>query len=154
METETDMLELTEEHRTRIRELQSIADEAEDDPDARRRLRAALRDSSPAVVAKCSDTALVYRGLLAETASGGSQLVKDAILERARLMAGELAGVNATPLEVLLSDRVASLWVLVELQEALQAAWYSKGGTGGRRPPLCSRWPAYRSQPTVGISPR
>ena len=41
-------------------------------------------------------------------------------------MALELAGENPTPLEVLLSERVASLWVLVELQEALLAAWYSK----------------------------
>jgi hypothetical protein len=41
-------------------------------------------------------------------------------------MALELAGENPTPLEVLLSERVASLWVLVELQEALLAAWYYK----------------------------
>ena len=41
-------------------------------------------------------------------------------------MALELAGENPTPLEVLLSERVASLWVLVELQEALMAAWYYK----------------------------
>jgi len=41
-------------------------------------------------------------------------------------MALELAGENPTPLDVLLSERVASLWVLVELQEALLAAWYSK----------------------------
>ena len=41
-------------------------------------------------------------------------------------MALELAGENPTPLEVLLSERVASLWVLVELQEALLAGWYHK----------------------------
>jgi hypothetical protein len=41
-------------------------------------------------------------------------------------MALELAGENPTPLVVLLSERVTSLWVLVELQEALLAAWYYK----------------------------
>ena len=44
-------------------------------------------------------------------------------------MALELAGENPTPLEVLLSERVASLWVLVELQEALLAAWYYKANS-------------------------
>ena len=41
-------------------------------------------------------------------------------------MALELAGENPTPLEVLLSERIASMWVLVELQAALLAAWYYK----------------------------
>ena len=45
---------------------------------------------------------------------------------RAGRMALELAGENPTPFEVLLSERVASLWVLVEMQEALLAAWYYK----------------------------
>jgi hypothetical protein len=52
--------------------------------------------------------------------------VQEAIVERARLMATELAGENPTPLEILLAERVASLWVLVELQEALNAAWYNR----------------------------
>ena len=56
--------------------------------------------------------------------------MEDAIVERARLMADALVGDNPTGLEVLLSERVASLWVLVELQEALQAAWYWKNGGG------------------------
>lgn len=53
---------------------------------------------------------------------------------RARLLALELAGENPTPLEVLLSDRVASLWVLVELQEALNAAWYRRDKMGKTSP--------------------
>jgi hypothetical protein len=121
------VLELTEATRKRIRELQELADKAEGGDDgARLELRRRLREESPNVVAGCSDSARSYRRLLAERSSGGNPLRKEAISERAGRMALELAGENPTPLEVLLSERVASLWVLVELQEALLAAWYYK----------------------------
>jgi hypothetical protein len=121
------VLELTEATRKRIRELQELADKAEGGDDrARLELRRRLREESPNVVAGCSDSARSYRRLLAERSSGGNPLCKEAISERAGRMALELAGENPTPLEVLLSERVASLWVLVELQEALLAAWYYK----------------------------
>ena len=32
----------------------------------------------------------------------------------------------------MLADRIASLWVLVELQEALNAAWYRRSEDGNR----------------------
>jgi hypothetical protein len=121
------VLELTEATRKRIRELQELADKAEGGDDgARLELRRRLREESPEVVAGCSDSARSYRRLLAERSSGGNPLRKEAISERAGRMALERAGENPTPLEVLLSERVASLWVLVELQEALFAAWYYK----------------------------
>jgi hypothetical protein len=121
------MLELTDGQRERIRELQELADQVEGgDKGARSELRRALRESAPEVVARCSDTARTYRRTLAATAAGGDPLVQEAIGERARLLAMELAGENPTPLEVLLAERVASLWVLVELQEALNAAWYNR----------------------------
>jgi hypothetical protein len=121
------VLELTEATRKRIRELQELADKAEGGEDgARLELRRRLREETPEVVARCSDSARSYRRLLAERSSGGNPLRKEAISERAGRMALELAGENPTPLEVLLSERVASLWVLVELQEALLAAWYYK----------------------------
>jgi hypothetical protein len=53
--------------------------------------------------------------------------VQEAIVERARRMALEIAGENPTPLEVLLAERIASLWVLVEAQEALLSATYRRG---------------------------
>jgi hypothetical protein len=121
------VLELTEATRKRIRELQELADKAERGEDgARLELRRRLREETPEVVARCSDSARSYRRLLAERSSGGNPLRKEAITERAGRMALELAGENPTPLEVLLSERVASLWVLVELQEALLAVWYYK----------------------------
>jgi hypothetical protein len=121
------VLELTEATRKRIRELQELADKAEGGEDgARQELRRRLREETPEVLARCSDSARSYRRLLAERSSGGNPLRKEAISERASRMALELAGENPTPLEVLLSERVASLWVLVELQETLLAAWYYK----------------------------
>jgi hypothetical protein len=122
------MLELTEATRRRIHELQELADKAEEDDGARLELRRRLREETPEVLARCSDSARSYRRLLAERSSGGNPLRKEAISERAGRMAIELAGDNPTPLEVLLSERVASMWVLVELQEALMAVWYYKGG--------------------------
>ena len=121
------MLELPEDTRERIYELQELSDKAQDDDEgARQELRRRLAQEVPEVVARCSDSARSYRRLLAKRSSGGSPLREEAISERARRMALELAGENPTPLEVLLSERVASLWVLVELQEALLAAWYYK----------------------------
>jgi hypothetical protein len=123
------VLELPKAIRERIYELQELSDKAQDDEEgARQELRRRLAQEAPEVVARCSDSARSYRRLLAKRSSGGSPLRAEAISERARRMALELAGENPTPLEVLLSERVASLWVLVELQEALLAAWYYKAG--------------------------
>jgi hypothetical protein len=122
------MLELTDATRQSVRELQALSKRAEDGEDgARNELRQALRESAPEVVARCGDSARFYRRLLAQRMSGGDPLIEDATVERAERMALELAGANPTPLEVLLSERVASLWVLVELQEALLAAYYKAG---------------------------
>jgi hypothetical protein len=103
------MLELTDSARERIKDLQTLAGKAEDgDAEARNELRAALRESTPEIIARCSNTARVYRGVLAKTASGGDPLVEEAIKERAARMASEVAGENPTPLEALLADRIAS----------------------------------------------
>jgi len=120
------VLELPEATRERIHELQELADKAQVDEGARQELRRRLAQEVPEVVARCSDSARSYRRLLAKRSSGGSPLVEEAISETARRMALELAGEAPTPLAVLLSERVASLWVLVELQETLLAAYYYK----------------------------
>jgi hypothetical protein len=44
-----------------------------------------------------------------------------------------VAGENPTPLEALLGERIASLWALTELQEALLSAYY--GGATKNLPP-------------------
>ena len=120
-------LELTDGARARIKELQALSERAEEgDKEARRELRRAVKESSPEIIARCSDIARTYHRLVAETASGRNPLVEEAIVEQARRMVGEIAGENPTPLEVLLAERIASLWVLTEAQEALLSAWYSR----------------------------
>jgi hypothetical protein len=123
------MLELTDEARDRTAELRALSEKVQDGEEgARTELRRALRESPPDVLARCASGLRVYRGMLAEKMAGDDPLAKEATLETAERMALELAGDDPTPLEVLLSERVASLWILVELQEALIAAWYYKGG--------------------------
>jgi hypothetical protein len=124
------MLELADETQGRVTELKALSKKAQDGEEgARGELRRVLRRSSPTVIDRCSDTLKAYRGMLAERIAAGDPLVKEATVVRAERMALELAGENPTPLEVLLSERVASLWILVELQEALTAAfYYNKGG--------------------------
>jgi hypothetical protein len=120
-------LELTDGAQARIEELQALSKRAEDgDQEARRQLRRAVRESAPEVIARCSNIARNYRLVAADTASGKDPLVKEAMVERAARMAHEVAGENPSPLEALLAERIASLWVLTETQEALLFATYRR----------------------------
>jgi hypothetical protein len=121
-------LELTDAARARIQELHALSDKVENgDQGARRELKRAVRESAPEVVARCADIARTYHWIVADTSSGQNPLKQEAIVERAARMASEIAGENPTPLEVLLAERIASLWVLVEAQEALLSASYRRG---------------------------
>jgi hypothetical protein len=121
-------LELSEASRRRIRQLEELSGRVEDgNTGATRELRQALRESGPEVIAQCSNIARTYRWVVADTGSGQDPLVREAIVEQSRRMALEIAGENPTPLEVLLAERIASLWVLTETQEALLAASYRRG---------------------------
>ena len=122
------MLELADETQGRVTELRALAQKAQDGEEgARGELRLALHRSSPAVITECSDTLRVFRSMLAEKIAAGDVLIKEATVVQAERLALELAGENPTPLEVVLAERVASLWILTELQEALMAAFYYKG---------------------------
>jgi hypothetical protein len=93
-------LELTDAARERIRELQDLSRKVEDGGgDARKELRRAVRESSPEVIARCSNIARTYRGFLAQTASGKDPLVEEAFVRRAEMLALEIAGEQPTPLE-------------------------------------------------------
>jgi hypothetical protein len=126
-------LELTAASREQIRELEALARKAEDgDAGAKRELRRAVKESASEAIARCSNIARDYRRIVADTAAGRDPLVKEAIVERARRMSLEITGESPTPLEGLLAERIASLWVLVEAQEALLFAWYSQENTSRR----------------------
>jgi hypothetical protein len=128
-------LELTAASREQIRELEALARKAEDgDAGAKRELRRAVKESAPEAIARCSNIARDYRRIVADTAAGRDPLVKEAIVERARRMSLEITGESPTPLEGLLAERIASLWVLVEAQEALLFAWYSQENMGRTSP--------------------
>ena len=127
-------LELPDGTQERIRELRALSERAEGgDQEARKELRRAVRESAPEVVARCSELARTYRRFLAKTASGKDPLVEEAFVRQAELLAAEVAGEDASALEVLLAERIASLWALTELQEALMSAYY--GGNAKNVPP-------------------
>lgn len=128
-------LELPEEMKAKLRELQDLSEVAEaGDKKARKELRQELRAASPEIVAKCSDIAGRGQLILAETMSAGKPLMQEAILVRLDSMRAEVAGENPTPLEVLLTERIVSTWLFVEVQEALLNAQL-KGGSGVKRCP-------------------
>jgi hypothetical protein len=127
-------LELTGGVQERVRELRALSEKAEGgDKEARRELRRAVRESTPEVISRCSDIARTYRKFLAKTASGKDPLVEEAFVRRAEMIAVEVAGESPSVLEVLLAERIASLWALTELQEALISAYY--GGATKNLPP-------------------
>ena len=111
------------EDRETLEELRELSAKAE----ARRELRRKLREASPVVVAKASDIGRQAQQLLIDTASAGDPLTQDALSERLDIMREEIAGENPTPLEVLLTERVVSCWMLVELFDVLMAAQLWRG---------------------------
>jgi hypothetical protein len=120
-------LELADDARARIQELQALSEKAEDgDKEAKRELREAVRSSSPEVIGSVADIASTYRGILARTASGGDELMYQGLKAYMLRMEESIAGDNPTPLEGLLAERIVSCWMLVELMEALSSAWFDR----------------------------
>jgi hypothetical protein len=121
-------LELSDGARARIQELEALSEKAEDgDKAAKRELRRAIKESAPEVIARSSNIARTYRWIVADTSSGQNPLKQEAIVEQSQRLALEIAGEHPSPLEVLLAERIASLWVLVEMQEAVLSATYRRG---------------------------
>lgn len=130
-------LELPDETKRSLEELRALSDKAEDgDKEARRELRAKLRVASPAVIARASDIGRKAQHLLVDTASAGDLLTQEALSGRLDMMREEIAGENPTPLEVLLTERVVSCWMLVELFDVLMSAQLWKGTKPEARAPI------------------
>jgi hypothetical protein len=128
-------LELPEETKGKLRELQALSDQAKDgDKEARKELRRVLRASSPEVVARASDFARSGQRILAQTIASGEPLMEEALVTRLDLMRAEVAGENPTLLEVLLTERVVSSWLVVEVLEALMNAQLKRGDGVPRAP--------------------
>jgi hypothetical protein len=113
---------LPAEVRESLDELRTLSKKAEDgDKDARAELRRKLNEASPQVIARASDVGRRAHHLLIDTASAGDPLTQDALSGRLDMMREEIAGENPTPLEVLLTERVVSCWMLVTLFDVLMA---------------------------------
>ena len=126
-------LEPSEETRKRLEELRAVSDKAEaGDKEARRELRRLVR-SSPEVIGRASDIGRRAGRMLARTAAGGDPLTEEALYAKLDAMRAEIAGENPTPLEVLLTERVVSLWMLSALLEVLVGAQYQKTLSDGIR---------------------
>ena len=119
-----DVLESLQELRTLSRKAEGGGAEG---TEARNELRRKLLEASPAVIARASDIGRKSQHLLIESASGGDPLTEYALSGRLDMMRDEIAGENPTPLEILLTERVVSCWLLVELFEALMASQLWKG---------------------------
>ena len=98
-------------------------------------MREAVRRSTPQVVARASDLGRRARRMLVKTAAAGDPLTEEALEARMDLMRCEIAGEDPSPLEVLLTERVVSCWMLVELLEVLTSAQLHRG-EAVRRVPL------------------
>ena len=120
-------LGLSKESRDRLVQLQALSKKAEaGDKEARKELRQMVRASSAEVIGRASDVGRRVGQTLARTASGGDPLVEEALYAKLDYMRAEIAGEDPTPLEVLLTERVVSLWMLTALLEALVATQYRK----------------------------
>ena len=120
-------LELSEDARARIAELRALSEKVEaGDKEARKELRRLVRASSPEVIGRASDIGRRAGRVLAYTAAGGDPLTEEALYAKLDAMRMEIAGENPTPLEVLLTERVVSLWMFTALLEVLMSAQYQK----------------------------
>jgi hypothetical protein len=128
-------LELSEETTHRLAELRALSEKAEaGDKEARKELRLMVRASSPEVIGRASDVGRRAGRTLAHTAAGGDPLTEEALYAKLDTMRAEIAGEDPTPLEVLLTERVVSLWMLTTLLEVLIATQYRRNvGDGPER---------------------
>jgi hypothetical protein len=116
-------LELSKDAKERLAELEELSAKAEcGDKAARAELRKAVRESSPEIVREASDIARRGQWGLIKTAAAGELLVEEALVARLDLMRREIGGPDPSPLEVLLTERVVSCWILLELLELLTSA--------------------------------
>ena len=115
-------LELSTEAKDRLAKLEELSDRAADDKKARGELRRLLRESGPEVVREASELARKGQWALIKTAAGGDTLAEEALVIRLNTMRSEIAGPDPSPLEVLLVEKIVSVWILTELLELLLTA--------------------------------
>lgn len=107
---------LPEDVKEKLEELRALSKQAEaGDKAARRELKDALLESSAEVIGRASDVGRQARHLLIDTAAAGDPLTEYALSGRLDLMRAEIAGEVPTPLEKLLTERVVTAWMLLQV---------------------------------------
>lgn len=120
-------LALSDGAKQQLDELRDLSDKAEaGDKEARNELREVLKTSGLEVIDEASNFARGGQRMLAESVAGGEPLMEEAVLVRLDRMRAEIAGENPTPLEVLLTERIVSLWLLSEMFEMLTSTQLSR----------------------------
>ena len=115
-------LELPKDVQDKLAVLQALSEKAENgDKEARKELRRALRESAPQIVLRASDIGRRGQWALIKTVAN-DPLTEEALLARLDLMRAEVSGPNPSPLEVLLTERICSLWLSIEVLEMLVSA--------------------------------
>ncbi len=113
-------LELSADVKEKLAALQTLSERVEaGDKSARKELRKALRESAPEVIFQASDIGRRGQWALIKTVAAHDPLTEEALLARLDLLRAEVAGPNPSPLEVLLTERICSLWLLIEVLEML-----------------------------------
>jgi hypothetical protein len=114
---------LPEDVKEKLEELRALSKKAEaGDKGARRELKQALLESSPAVIARAADVGRRAQHMLIEAVANDDPLTEYALRGRLDLMRTEVAGGNLTPLEVLLTERIAAAWMLLQILEVFSSA--------------------------------
>jgi hypothetical protein len=122
----TALLELSKDAKQRIKTLQALSEKVEGgDKGARKELRKAVRESAPEVICRASDIGRRGRWALIKAAAANDPLTEEALLARVELISADVAGPDPSALEVLLTEMICSLWVLIEVLERLMSAQLS-----------------------------
>jgi hypothetical protein len=130
-------IRLPKDVKEKLDELRSLSEKAEaGDTDARKVLKEALLNSTPAVIARASDIGRKAQHMLINSAAHGNPLTEYALQSRLDLLRAELGGEEPSPLEALLAQRIAAAWMLNQLLEIYCSAQLWRGAPKGSRAPL------------------
>ena len=119
-------LELSKDVKQKLAALQTLSEKAQKgDEGARTELRKALRESPPEVISRASDLGRRGQWTLIKAVAANDPLTEETLLARLDFLRADVAGPDPTPLEVLLTERICSLWLLIEALEMLVSAQLS-----------------------------
>ena len=119
-------LELSKDVKQKLAALQTPSEKAQKgDEGARTELREALRESPPEVISRTSDLGRRGQWTLIKAVAANDPLTEETLLARLDFLRADVAGPDPSPLEVLLTERICSLWLLIEALEMLVSAQLS-----------------------------